>query len=277
MTPKVNNSKREANCRETYNKHTHTEEKCLFRFLVQYLQYSYLIILLSFNHHLLSQPLISNTTSSSCKLYNSKIQYFYCLTISMVMARNGYKRISTEGETGNVSFVSLLFFQWMNSVFKTGNERALEEDDFLPLSEENFTCTLTEQLQTDWNKESEKCKSNGKKPKLWKSVLKMVSFKEGMIIIFTGVLYSGCLLLQPLLLGYLISALLSTPEPQNNYLLYGCAIAMGINALISSLSMHHFFYRCELLSIRIGSSLKGLVYAKVSPYKLAVKNRSLRK
>ena len=186
------------------------------------------------------------------------------------MARNGYKRISTEGEIGNVSFLSLLFFQWMNSVFQTGNERALDENDFLPLSEETFTCTLTEQLQTNWNKENTKCKSNGKKPKLWKSVLKMVSFKEGMIIVFTGVLCSGCALLQPLLLGYLISALLSTPEPQNNYPLYGCALAMGINALISSLSLHHLFYRCELLSIRIRSSLRGLVYAKVSLNKLAV-------
>ena len=180
------------------------------------------------------------------------------------MARNGYKRISTEGETENVSFVSLLFFQWMNSVFKIGNERALEEDDFLPLSEENFTCTLTEQLQTNWNKESAKSKSNEKQPKLWKSVLKLISVKEGMIIIFVGVLFKICSLLQPLFLGYLIFTLISTPEPQKNYLLYGCALAMGMNALISSLSRHYFLYRCELLSIRIRCSLKGLVYVKVS-------------
>ncbi|XP_078372054.1 ATP-binding cassette subfamily C member 4-like [Oculina patagonica] len=179
------------------------------------------------------------------------------------MARNGYKRITTEGEKENVSFVSRLFFQWMNSVFKTGSERALEEDDLLPLSEENFTCTLTEQLQTNWKEENTKCKESGKRPKLWKSVSKMLSVKEAMIIIFTRVLCSICLLLQPLLLGYLISALISTPEPQKNYLLYGCALAMGTNAFIRCLSMHQFDYRCELLSIRIRSSLKGLVYVKI--------------
>ncbi len=183
------------------------------------------------------------------------------------MAKNGYKRISTEreGEIENASFVSFLFFQWMNSVFKTGNERALEENDFLPLSEENFTCTLTELLQTKWNNENTKCKESGKRPKLWKSVLKTFFFKEGMIlIIFTGALYSICRLLQPLLLGYLISTLISSREPHKNYYLYGCALAMGINSLFSSLSVHQFGYRCELLSIRIRSSLKGLVYAKVS-------------
>ncbi|XP_078361825.1 ATP-binding cassette sub-family C member 4-like [Oculina patagonica] len=178
------------------------------------------------------------------------------------MARNGYKRITTEGEKENVSFLSLLFFQWMNSVFKTGNERALEENDFLPLSEENVTCTLTKLLQTNWSKESTKCKGNGKRPKLWKSVLKMLSVKEGMIILFTGVLRVVAGLLQPLFLGYLISSLISSPEPHENYYVYGCALSMGVSALICCLSMHHFYYTCELLSIRIRSSLKGLVYLK---------------
>ena len=185
------------------------------------------------------------------------------------MTRNGYKRISTRGDVRNVSFVSLLFFQWMNNVFKTGNERTLEKDDFLPLSEENFTRTVTYQLQTKWNKEITKCNSNVKGPKLWKSVLKMLSVNEGMFIIFTGMVYLTGNLLQPLFLGYLISALTSTPEPQKNLYLYGCALAMGMNALISTLNRHQFKYRCELLSIRIRSSIKGLVYVKVSPNELA--------
>ena len=180
------------------------------------------------------------------------------------MAKNGYKRLFTEGEIENVSFVSLLLFQWMNSVFKTGSQRALEEKDFLPLSKNNFTSTLTEQLQAKWNNESEKCKSNGKRPKLWKCVSQMLLVKDAMAIIFTGFLFSICGLLQPLLLGYLISVLISTAEPQKNYYLYGCALAMGITAMINCLSMHQFFYRCELLGIRVRSCLKGLVYVKVS-------------
>ena len=182
---------------------------------------------------------------------------------ALAMVRNGYKRISTEGNIENVSLVSLVFFRWMNIVFGTGNERALEEDDFLPLSEENFTSKLTEQLQTEWKKESAKCKPKDKRPKLWKCVLKTLSVKEMMIIILTTALFSISDLLQPLFLGYLISALTSA-EPQNTYLLYGCALAMGITALVGCLSLQHFDYRCELLGIRISSALKGLIYHKVS-------------
>ena len=186
---------------------------------------------------------------------------------SRVMAKNGYKRISTEGNIENVSFVSLLFFQWMNSVFKTGSQRPLEKNDLLPLSEENCTSSVTERLQTKWRIENTKSKGNGKRPKLWKSVLKMLSVQDYMIIVFTSALYTICGLLQPLFLGYLISALISA-ESQNNYLLYGCALAMGINGMIRSLSMHHLDFRCERLGIRISSALKGVVYLKVSTNKL---------
>jgi len=175
------------------------------------------------------------------------------------MARNGYKRISTKEDKEIVSFVSLLFFQWMNSIFKIGSKRPLDENDFLPLSKENSASFLTDQLQANWNKE----RANQTRPKLWKSVIKLISVKDAMIIGFTNALYSISLLLQPLLLGYLISILMSA-EPKKNNLLYGCILALCINSFIGALGMHHSAYRCELLGIQISCALKGLVYHKVS-------------
>jgi len=79
------------------------------------------------------------------------------------MARTGYNKVSTNEEKGAVSFVSLLLFQWMNSIFKIGSERPLDENDFLPLSKENSTSFLTDQLQANWNKEKTKCNRDKKK------------------------------------------------------------------------------------------------------------------
>ena len=79
------------------------------------------------------------------------------------MARDGYKKISTNEDKATVSFVSLLLFQWMNSIFKIGSERPLYESDFLPLSKENSASFLTDQLQANWNKEITKCNRNKKK------------------------------------------------------------------------------------------------------------------
>ena len=182
------------------------------------------------------------------------------------MAKNGYRKISSDGEEKRAGFVSFLLFHWMNGVFKTGSERPLEVNDLLPLPEENVTSSLIDRLQANWDKEKATSKEKGNEPKLWKSVMKMFSLKETMILISISALYSFSRIIQPLFLGYLISTLMS-PEPQKSYLLYLCAAAMGVNALIGCLSMHHFDYRCELLGIRLSSALKGLVYLKVSKKK----------
>ena len=179
------------------------------------------------------------------------------------MARNGYNKISPSEDKESVSFVSLLFFQWMNSIFKTGSERPLDEDDFLPLSKENSASFLTDQLQANWNKEKTKCNKNQKRPKLWKCVMKWISVKDAIIIVFTNSLRSISVVLQPLLLGYLIFILMSS-EPHKDYLLYGCTLALCTNSVIGALCIHHYDYRCELLGIRISSALKGLIYSKVS-------------
>ena len=75
------------------------------------------------------------------------------------MARNGYNKISPSEDKERVSFLSLLLFQWMNSIFKTGSERPLDEHDFSPLSKENSASFLTDQLEANWNKGATKIKT----------------------------------------------------------------------------------------------------------------------
>ena len=179
------------------------------------------------------------------------------------MTRGGYQRITIGDDTEKVSFVSLFFFQWMNNILKTGSQGTLEESDFVPLSRENTTESFTERLQTNWNKEKAKCKGNGQRPRLWKSVLKMIPFKDAMIIVLAIVLYIVWRILKPLFLGYLISSLME-PEPHKNLLLYGCVIAMGICAFIGTAAMHHYGYICDVHGIGMSSALKGLIYQKVS-------------
>ena len=183
------------------------------------------------------------------------------------MARNGYNKISPSEDKERVSFLSLLLFQWMSSIFKIGSEQPLDENDLLPLSKENSASFLTDELQANWNKEKAKCNRNQNRPKLWKSVIKLISIKDVMIIVFTIALYSISGLLQPLLLGYLISILMSA-GPKKDNLLYVCALALCINSVIRTLGMHHRGYKCELLGIRISCALKGLIYHKVSSNKV---------
>ena len=175
--------------------------------------------------------------------------------------KGGYWRISGD-EDKKVSFVSSLFFCWMNGVLKEGSQRPLDQNDFLPLSDENSGRFVTDKLRKSWESEKHHCKVNGKRPKLWKSVFDMLSAKDVTIILTGNILSTASRLLFPLFLGYLVSKLMSTEE-ENNYQLYTCALAMCLNGLIGGLGMHQQDYRCEILGIKIASALRGLVYQKV--------------
>ena len=175
--------------------------------------------------------------------------------------KGGYRKISGD-EDKKISFVSSLFFRWMNGVLKEGSQRPLDQNDFLPLSDENSGRFVTDKLQKIWKSEKHHCKMNGKRPRLWKSVFDMLSVKDVIIILTGNVLFTTSRLLLPLFLGYLVSKLMST-EAENTYRLYACALAMCLNGLIGGLGMHQQDYRCEILGIKIGSALRGLVYHKV--------------
>ena len=175
--------------------------------------------------------------------------------------KGGYRKISAD-EDKKVSFVSPIFFRWMNRVLKEGSQRPLDQNDFLPLSDENSGRFVTDKLQKSWESEKHHCKINGKRPKLWRSVFYMLSVKDVIIILTGNILFATSRLLFPLFLGYLVSKLMST-EAENTYRLYACALAMCLNGLIGGLGMHQDSYRCEILGIKIGSALRGLVYHKV--------------
>ena len=100
------------------------------------------------------------------------------------------------------------------------------------------------------------------RPKLWRSVFDMLSVKDVIIILTGNVLFTTSRLLLPLFLGYLVSELMST-EAENTFRLYACALAMCLNGLIGGLGMHQQDYRCEILGVKMGSALRGLVYHKV--------------
>ena len=193
------------------------------------------------------------------------IVVFGSLEISMAR-KSGYSKISSvesEEKPKEVSCLSALLFQWMNRVFKTGSERPLDQDDFLPLSEENSARSSTDKLQESWKKERDKCKKKGKRPKLWKSVLSMLTVNDLLVIVFGNVLYAAYHILSPLFLGYLVSKLISATT-QENFPLYVCALSLCFIAVVGTFGIHHMGYRTELYGIRVSSALRGSVYRKVS-------------
>ena len=186
------------------------------------------------------------------------------------MAPNGYRKISsTNNSAEKVGFVSFLLFQWMNDVMKTGSKRTLEEGDFVPLSNENTSQSATELLGKKWKEEIANSIRKKKTPKLWKSVLKMISYREAVFVVCCDVLFAIGSLLSPLLIGHLIFMLMSR---ETHHILHGCvlATAMTVTTLVGTLGMQHSGYAAEIMGIRLSNAVKGLVYRKVSTRRVTV-------
>ena len=66
--------------------------------------------------------------------------------------------MTIDKDAEKIYFVSLLLFKWMNSVFKKGSERLLDENDYVTAFKENSDSFLTDKLQANWSKEKQSAK-----------------------------------------------------------------------------------------------------------------------
>ena len=190
---------------------------------------------------------------------------------SREMSKKGHKTIATDEDndpdepshpTTSANFLSLLTFWWMNSIFKTGSKRPLNQSDFLPLHEKDRTRDLTERLRAIWNNHVQECYNTGKKqPKLWKCVYKTISFRDILLPMCFWLTESFFRVSQLLVLGFLLQ-LLSWPEIDRS-LAYACCVFLTLNGL-STACTHYSAYKCDLLGMRLSSAIKGIVYLKVS-------------
>ncbi|KAL9955983.1 hypothetical protein ACROYT_G037394 [Oculina patagonica] len=159
------------------------------------------------------------------------------------------------------NLISFLLFWWTNDLFRTGNQRPLQQSDFWPLHEEDKTSLLTKELQSQWNKDLNECNLTEKEPRLWKSSTKVLSCKDICIISFAGLLDSVGRFLQPFFLGIFISAL-KAKAPERG-LLCGCAALMLLIVLTKSIAVHHSSFKLYVIGMRMKASLKGVIFRKI--------------
>ncbi|XP_015778089.1 PREDICTED: multidrug resistance-associated protein 4-like [Acropora digitifera] len=186
------------------------------------------------------------------------------------MSKRKYEPLATEEEDGDevnesshshTCFLSDLSISWMNSIFKIGSKRPLNQSDFLPLRDEDRTRDITERLQEDWDHHVKECGSNGaRQPKLWKCLVRMISWGEIFYLMSFFFVESLARVTQPLVLAWIIH-LLSSSETQQPFTYVSCLL-LSLSGLFTACK-HFSNYRFELLGMRLRSALKGIVYLKI--------------
>lgn len=185
--------------------------------------------------------------------------------------RKGYERLwqyslFVKNPKEKAGILSRLIFCWMGSILKIGYRRSMECSDLYPLLDEDKTRTLTEDLDELWHKEVRDFHISGKNPSLLRAMRKVFSWTEYTLLAISLFLGIACNILKPLLLGLLISLMMtigSDMSDEDLQWVYIYAAAICGAALLQVVALHQYHYKVKILGMRWRAAIVGLLYKKV--------------
>lgn len=159
--------------------------------------------------------------------------------------------------------MSRLSFCWMNGLMKIGSKRVLDPCDLYPLLDEDRSKELTEKLDFSWSEEVRNSYLKGKEARLTRALMKILSWSEYALMVFSLFIGTACNILQPLLLGLLLSQLLSDEDYRMDPMVYMYSGGLCISAFLRAVVMNQFHAKAQVLGMRWRSATVGLIYKKV--------------
>ncbi|XP_032235247.2 ATP-binding cassette sub-family C member 4 isoform X2 [Nematostella vectensis] len=161
--------------------------------------------------------------------------------------------------------LSRLTFCWINSILQIGNKRVLDTSDLYPLLDEDKSRDLTDKLEQSWADEIRGSRLKGRTPHLTRALMSILSWSEYALILFSLFIGVACNILEPLLLGLLLTALLNTTRagPIEDPMVYVYSGGLCASSLLRVLVLNQFNSKAQLMGMRWRSAVTGLVYKKV--------------
>uniref|UniRef100_A0A3B4ABV8 Uncharacterized protein n=1 Tax=Periophthalmus magnuspinnatus TaxID=409849 RepID=A0A3B4ABV8_9GOBI len=83
-------------------------------------------------------------------------------------------KFEKDGKTNpaaTASFLSKIFFCWLNPLFSVGYKRSLEEDDMYDVLPEDRSQSLGQELQRHWEQNIQKSSKNMQPPSLSRAII----------------------------------------------------------------------------------------------------------
>ena len=148
-------------------------------------------------------------------------------------------------------------------MLKQGKKRPLIEEDLFHLPEDYKAEILVEEAERYWLEELKRSQSRGKKPRLWKAMVRLIPWKSGLIMIILKTLESLSFVFLPLCLWLVLKTLNDGPDLDMKLVSIYVAL-LGLTSLIKALTTHHYDFLTELWGLKLKVALIGLVYKKVS-------------
>lgn len=163
------------------------------------------------------------------------------------------------------SWLSTMFFWWMNDLLRLGSNRPLTEEDLFPLLEGYKAEVVVRKAEKCWLDELKKSQSENKKPRLWKAMLRLIPWKSAVTMIVLRTFWALSFAFQPVCLWLVLKTLNDEPNMDMKFAIISVSL-LGTATLVKVISMHHYDYLTELWALKLKVALIGLVYKKVTKF-----------
>lgn len=152
------------------------------------------------------------------------------------------------------SFISRMFYMWMNPLLEVGHKRALQMSDLYPLSRQDESQGLGDTFEEMWAKEMKK-----EHPSVTKTIIRIHGLRFALSGIFK-LAQDLLLFVGPFILRKLIQFIEN--KDQSFWVGLGYASVMGISAIIQSVILHIYFYNVYRVAMNFRSSMTSSIYRK---------------
>lgn len=172
---------------------------------------------------------------------------------------------SSEGKNprDGASWLSTIFFWWMNDLLRLGSNQPLTEKDLFPLLEGYKAETVIRRAEKCWLDELKRSQAENKKPRLWKAMMRLIPWKSAVIVIVLRTFWALSFSFQPVCLWLVLKTLNDEPNMDMEFAIISVAL-LATTTLVKVISTHHYDYLTELWALKLKVALIGLVYKKVN-------------
>ena len=160
------------------------------------------------------------------------------------------------------SWLSIMFFWWMNDVVTLGSKRPLTDEDLFPLLDDYKAEVLVEKAEKCWLDELKRSQLKNTKPHLWKAMVGLISWRSRFVITIFLTLRCVSFVSLPVCLWLVLKTLNDGPNMDMKWAFMYVAL-LGITSVIQGASTQHYNYATELWGLKLKVALIGLVYKKV--------------
>ena len=153
---------------------------------------------------------------------------------------------------------------WMSSILQLGSKRPLVKDDIFPVRKEDSMQVLVTKLESEWRQEIKRCLPSGGKPRLWKALARLFSWKAYTLMLMLILCRLLCITALPMLMWFFL--LEFEKESQDGYskTLFLFVTGIAILAFCQIFAKSHAGSMAEIWGNQLKVSCIGLVYKKVS-------------